>query len=95
MGELDLVVLDGEVIAFVEVRSTEGANTERPQLSVDNVKQKKLTDLALCWLQSKRLLGRSVRFDVIAVSWPAASREPQIDHFPDAFPPTGRFQFYT
>jgi putative endonuclease len=94
MGELDLVVLDGEVIAFVEVRSTEG-DVNRPMQSVDAVKQKRLSDLAVAWLQRNRLLGRAVRFDVIAVSWPAGQREPQIKHYPAAFPATGRFQMYS
>jgi putative endonuclease len=94
MGELDLVVLDGEVIAFVEVRSTEG-NAVRPMQSVDNVKQKKLSDLAVAWLQRNHLLGRAVRFDVIAVSWPAGQREPQINHYPAAFEATSRFQMYS
>ena len=30
VGELDLVALDGRTLVFVEVRSTEGANCERP-----------------------------------------------------------------
>ncbi len=94
MGELDLVVLDGEVIAFVEVRSTEG-NVERPMQSVDAVKQKRLSDLAIAWLQKHRLLGRAARFDVVAVSWPAGQREPTIKHYPAAFPATGRFQMYS
>jgi putative endonuclease len=94
MGELDLVVLDGEVIAFVEVRSTEG-DVDRPMQSVDAVKQKRLSDLALFWLQRHRLLGRAARFDVVAVSWPAGQREPQIKHYPTAFPAAGRFQMYS
>lgn len=94
MGELDLVVLDGEVIAFVEVRSSEG-NIQRPMQSVDAVKQKRLSDLAVAWLQKHRLLGRAARFDVIAVSWPAGQREPVIQHYPAAFPATGRFQMYS
>ena len=94
MGELDLIVADGEVIAFVEVRSTEG-EVERPMQSVDAVKQKRLSDLAVAWLQRNRLLGRAARFDVVAVSWPAGQREPKIKHYPAAFPATGRFQMYS
>lgn len=94
MGELDLVVVDGEVIVFVEVRSTEG-NTDRPMQSVDALKQKRLTDLAMCWLQRNRLLGRNVRFDIVAVSWPVGQREPVIQHYIAAFESTGRFQMYS
>src|SRR6516165_3078652 len=76
LGELDLVALDGDCVVFVEVRSTGNEDTERPALSVDATKQKRLTALALCFLQQKRLLNYPARFDVLAISWPAGQREP-------------------
>jgi putative endonuclease len=94
-GELDLVALDGRTLVFVEVRSTEGADADRPAASVDAAKQRKLTDLALAYLQRHRLLGHSARFDVVAVSWPPNRREPHVVHYPDAFPPVGRFQMFS
>lgn len=94
-GELDLVALDGRTIVFVEVRSTEGGDLERPAQSVDAEKQRKLTALGQAFLQRHRLLGHSARFDVVAVGWPANSREPRIVHYPNAFVPTGRFQVFT
>src|SRR3954465_7490563 len=71
LGELDLVALDGTTIAFVEVRSTEGADLNRPAVSVDLDKQKRLTRMALFFLQKKRLLNHAARFDVLLLSWPA------------------------
>jgi putative endonuclease len=94
-GELDLIALDGDCIVFVEVRSTEGADLMRPALSVDLDKQRRLTKLALFFLQRKRLLGRSARFDVLAVSWPAGAAEPKMAHYPSAFEATDRFQMYS
>src|SRR5205823_1827576 len=82
-GELDIVALDGRTLVFVEVRSTECADVLRPVESVDAVKQRKLTDLALAYLQKHRLLGHPARFDVLAVSWPGDRRDPQIVHYPD------------
>jgi putative endonuclease len=92
LGELDLVALDGSVIVFVEVRSTESTDTERAALSVDAGKQRRLTRLALHFLQSKRLLDRSARFDVLAISWPPNQREPRIVHYPNAFEAIGQWQ---
>ena len=40
--------------------------------SVDAAKQRRLTDLALYFLRQRRLLECAARFDVLAVSWPAA-----------------------
>src|SRR5436305_7815261 len=93
-GELDLVALDGRTLVFVEVRSTERGDTLRPAESADAVKQRKLTDAALAFLQKHRLLDHPARFDVIAVSWPANQRVATVVHFPNAFEPVGRFQMY-
>jgi putative endonuclease len=93
-GELDLIALDGRTLVFVEVRSTEGGDLERPAASVDLAKQRKLTDAALAFLQKKRLLDHPARFDVIAVSWPPNQPEPRIVHYLNAFEAVGRFQMY-
>ncbi len=94
-GELDIVALDGRTVVFVEVRSTEGADTERPAASVDAEKQRRLTDLALEFLRRFQLLGHAARFDVLALSWPANRRQPTIVHYPNAFEALGRFQMYS
>jgi putative endonuclease len=94
-GELDLVARQGDIIVFAEVRSTAGADTGIPALSVDFIKQRKLTESAKAWLQRHRLLDRTSRFDVLAVSWPANQKEPVIEHFMNAFSPTGRFQMFS
>jgi len=91
-GELDLVALDRGCIVFVEVRSTELSEAARPAESVNLPKQQRLTNLALHFLQQHRLLGRSARFDVLAVSWPANQREPDVVHHANAFEAVGRFQ---
>jgi putative endonuclease len=95
LGELDLVALDGQCIVFVEVRSTGGPEIDAPAASVDDRKQRRLTHLALHYLQHKRLLHYAARFDVLAISWPSSQREPRIHHFPQAFEAVGRFQMYS
>ena len=95
VGELDVVALDGDCIVFVEVRSTEGTDHARPAQSVDLTKQRKLTKLALSYLQKHRLLNRSARFDVLTVSWPAEASKPTIVLYPHAFEATERFQMYS
>lgn len=94
LGELDLIALDGDCLVFVEVRSTESTDAERPALSVDAAKQRRLSRLALHFLQQRRLLGRSARFDVLAVSWPPGQRDPAIVHYRNAFEPSGKFQMF-
>ncbi len=94
LGELDVVALDGECLVFVEVRSTGTDDAAKPAHSVDDTKQRRLTKLALHYLQKHNLLDRSARFDVLTLTWPAETREPQITHFRHAFEATGRFQMY-
>lgn len=94
-GEIDLVALDGQTIVFVEVRSTEGHDPLVPAASVDRDKQRRLTKLALAYLQAKNLLDRAARFDVVAVSWPAGKAKPTMVHYPGAFEATDRYQFFS
>src|SRR5438093_711735 len=93
-GELDLVALDDSCIVFAEVRSTEAEDLQKPAVSVDETKQKKLTAAAMHFLQRKRLLGQAARFDVLTVSWPADRTEPAIEHHQNAFEAVGRFQMF-
>jgi putative endonuclease len=94
-GELDIVALDKQCLVFVEVRSTEGREEEEPAESVDLRKQRRLTNLALQYLQEHNLLDQSARFDVIVVRWPTNQQEPAITHYPDAFEASGRFQMFS
>lgn len=94
LGELDIVALDGTCIVFVEVRSTGSDDLSRPALSVDAVKQRRLTNLAVHFLQRHGLLNHPARFDILSVSWPADRREPVIAHYPHAFEAVGRWQMF-
>jgi putative endonuclease len=94
-GELDLVAVEGRCVVFVEVRSTGGDDPLRPAQSVDEQKQRRLTDLALHYLRQHRLLDCMARFDVLAISWPPEKREPVIVHYRQAFEAVGRFQMYS
>jgi putative endonuclease len=94
-GELDLVALDNGCIVFVEVRSTGAADPARAAASVDDKKQKQLTKLAVHFLHARKLLDQAARFDVLALSWPAAKREPTIVHYLNAFEAVGRWQMFS
>ncbi|HYU59955.1 MAG TPA: YraN family protein [Solirubrobacterales bacterium] len=90
LGELDLVALDGDVLAFVEVKAqTAGSRTgpERPALAVGPAKQAKLRRLAREWLAGRGGLGgvRAFRFDVIGVVFDRDGRVVAYDHIRDAF----------
>ena len=95
LGELDLIVRDGDVIAVIEVRSKSDPDPQVAANSVSHAKQKRITEATLRFLTRHKLLGRTVRFDVLALGWPANAKEPAVLHIKNAFEATGRFQMFT
>ncbi|CAN5583658.1 hypothetical protein BH11PLA2_BH11PLA2_34840 [soil metagenome] len=95
-GEMDILALDGDVLVVIEVRSTSTDDLDRVVSSVDNLKQKQLSEAVLRYLARRRLLGKiNVRFDILGVSWPPAQKTPTFRHIRDAFESTGRFQMFS
>ena len=94
-GEIDIIAQDGDQIVFVEVKTRSSSAAGRPFEAVDRRKQQKLTNLALAWLKKQRCLNRSARFDVVSVLWPEDRRQPEMEHFRNAFEAVGTGQFYS
>ena len=67
-GEMDIIARQGATIVFAEVRSRRSDDFGSPLESVGPVKQKKLSRIALCYIQKHRLQGRPARFDVLGVN---------------------------
>ena len=95
LGELDLVAVDGRTVVFVEVKTRQSHEAGHPAEAVDAAKQQKLTHLALSFLKRHGLLEYPARFDIVAVTWPAAQRRPTIEHFKNAFEPVGKGQMFS
>jgi putative endonuclease len=94
-GEIDLLVLDGQTLVVVEVRSSESQDFQKLAASVNADKQRRLTNATLRFLRRRRLLKTAVRFDVLLVSWPPGQRNPTIRHYRSAFEAVGRFQMFS
>lgn len=82
VGELDLILRDGEQLVFVEVRSRRYSQFGTPAESVTRAKQQKLLRAAAFYLQRQRL-DLPCRFDVVAILQTAD--EPHIEWIRDAF----------
>lgn len=83
-GEIDLVMEDGEVLVFVEVRSRRGTGFLDPAESVDRSKRTRLARTADTWLRSRRTLPvPACRFDVVAVT--GEPNAPDVRWVRDAF----------
>lgn len=75
-GEWDLVMADGPLLVFVEVRLRRNAHFGGALASVDWRKQRKLERAAALWLQRHpEHRARRVRFDVVGFSGTTAAPE--------------------
>lgn len=95
IGEIDLLALDGETIVVVEVRSSETKTFDELAATVNHDKQRRLTNAILRFIQRRKLQNVGVRFDVLAIRWPASAREPEVRHYRHAFQSVGRYQFHS
>jgi putative endonuclease len=83
-GEIDLVMLERDMLVFVEVRYRSSAGFGGAAASVTTQKQQKIINAARYFLHNHRQFADyATRFDVIAVQANAAA--PDIDWIPAAF----------
>jgi putative endonuclease len=82
-GEMDIVARDGDILVFAEVRSRRSEGFGEPLESIRLIKQKKLSRIALCYIQKFHLEGRKARFDVLGVKIRPAGHE--VEMVSDAF----------
>ncbi len=84
MGEIDLIMQDGEYLVFVEVRFREQSDFGLPVESISNAKQKKLRQTASHYLLRQGLYDKvCCRFDVVGVS--SGSKGPDLHWIRNAF----------
>jgi putative endonuclease len=90
-GEIDLIVMEGSTLVFVEVKArTAGAarGPGTPLLAVDRRKQLRLRRLAAAWLREladRAPRRKSIRFDVVGLTLDGAGRVLRWDHVRGAF----------
>jgi len=80
-GEIDLIMQDGNVLVFVEVRLRAPSNYGSPAETIGNSKRQRLTRTASHYLQHHR--DAPARFDVIAIT--TGDAEPELEWIKDAF----------
>ena len=84
-GEIDLIMLHGECLTFVEVRYRKSTQFSTPALTVDRHKQRKILRTAALFLADKPKYARNTsRFDVVAITGDVDST---IEWLQDAFRP--------
>ena len=83
-GEIDLIMEEGEILVFVEVKARFSNPEQGTGLrAVTPAKQKKIAKSAMLYLMRHGWLNRPMRFDVVEIN------RDGILHVPNAFQPGG------
>ena len=83
-GEVDIIVMDSEFLAFVEVKLRKNRDFAYAREYVGKEKQRKIKATAMLWLSSHETKLQP-RFDVIEIYAPDEAAKPEIIHIENAF----------
>ncbi len=83
LGEMDIIAREKDTLVFVEVKTRATPKFGSPAAAVDRHKQRKLSQIALTYMNQKKLVAVPARFDVVSVEfWPPG---PRVEVIRDAF----------
>lgn len=74
LGEIDIIAREKGALVFVEVKTRKSAELGYPEQAVGINKQKKMSQLALWYLQKKNA-DTGARFDVVAITISTSGNE--------------------
>ncbi|TFG90433.1 MAG: YraN family protein [Syntrophobacterales bacterium] len=66
-GEVDIIAMDKKDAVFVEVKGRKSDTFGSPEQAIGPAKQKKISKVALHYLQEEGLGDHNARFDVVAI----------------------------
>ena len=68
LGEIDIIARDKGELVFIEVKTRKSGELGYPEQAVGIRKQKKMSQLALWYLQKNNITDSGARFDVVAIT---------------------------
>ena len=68
IGEIDIVAKEKNDLVFVEVKTRKSIELGYPEQAVGMRKQKKMSQLALWYMQKRKIADTNARFDVVAIT---------------------------
>ena len=80
--EIDLIVENQEVVAFVEVKTRRSKTFGLPHLAVDEAKQDRIMDAAQAYVDHHEI-DKDLRFDIVAVT--LGDGQDEVVHWEEAF----------
>lgn len=82
LGEIDIIALDKDILAFIEVKSRTSIYYGYPYEAVNYKKQKKIINSSMIYIKYKKIKNIQLRYDIIEVYLNKAEK---INHIKDAF----------
>jgi putative endonuclease len=83
LGEIDIIAWDKDTLCFIEVKTRTSDRFGSPKEAVAKAKQGQIAKSALAFLQSRKMMDKKARFDVVAIT--GAKDKPEIELIRDAF----------
>jgi putative endonuclease len=68
IGEIDIIAKEKNDLVFVEVKTRKSVALGYPEQAVGMRKQKKMSQLALWYMQKRKIVDTNARFDVVAIT---------------------------
>ena len=68
LGEIDIIAIDKGELVFIEVKTRKSRELGYPEQAVGLRKQKKMSQLALWYMQKNKINDAGARFDVVAIT---------------------------
>lgn len=84
-GEIDLIMTDGDIFVFVEVKTRISTAYGTPEESVSTTKRERLQLAAWIYLQQREISDAPWRIDVVAIEADQQRSIQRLDHYPGAF----------
>ena len=82
--EIDIIALDGDTTAFIEVKTRESGDPVAPEENVHHDKQRRIITAARNYISKEDDTEMYYQFDIVAVIIPEKGR-PEFTVFKDAF----------
>ncbi len=86
IGEIDLVMRDGDIYVFVEVKGRRSHSFGMPEEALTPAKRRQIRRVAEGFIHLHGIAHYTARFDVIAIDYATGvGGRPEIRHYIDAF----------
>lgn len=92
-GEVDIIAMEGDIIAFIEVKCRTGIGYGSPSEAVSYYKQNRIVKTALFFMTKYKIFDYMCRFDVIEVLTDGTTEDTSINLIKNAFEYSGKYGY--